>query len=70
MHEHTGTGKRRRIIVNGQRVYVVVTREADGTARANWTMPHDNRKQLVGRRISPYEAQLIKATIQKLLREV
>lgn len=70
MHEHTGTGKRRKIIVNGQRVYVVVTREADGTVRANWTMPHENRKQLSGRRISPYEAQLIKTTIQKLLKEV
>ncbi len=69
--ECDSTGKRRRVYINGQRVYVIVTRGADGRYSASWTMPHENRKTLPGkRRISPYEAGVIKATIQKLMKEI
>lgn len=69
--KQTGTGKRRRIIVNGKRIYVIATRDEDGNARASWTMPHENRKQMPGKRpLSPYEAQEIKAAIKKLLKEI
>lgn len=66
-----GTGKRRRIIVNGKRIYVLVTRDEAGIVRASWTMPAENRKENAGkRRISPYEAGEIKRTIIKLVKEV
>lgn len=66
-----GTGKRRRVTVNGKRIYVIATRDEDGKARASWTMPHENRKSMPGhRRISPHEAQSIKAAIMKLLKEI
>lgn len=66
-----GTGKRRRIIVNGKRIYVLVTRDEDGRVRASWTMPAENRQAPTGkRRISPYEAAEIKKTIIKLVKEV
>lgn len=66
-----GIGKRRRISVNGKRVYVIVTRDEEGRARASWTMPHENMVTPPGkRRISPHEAQQIKAAIKKLLKEV
>ena len=71
MIEHDGDGKRRRIIVNGKRIYVIATRGEDGRARVSWTMPHENRKSIPGRRrISPREAQVIKAVIKKLLKEI
>lgn len=71
MIEHDGEGKRRRIIVNGKRIYVIATRGEDGRVRVSWTMPHENRKATPGRRrISPHEAQAIKATIKKLLKEI
>lgn len=71
MIEHDGDGKRRRIIVNGKRIYVIATRGENGRARVSWTMPHENRKTMPGRRrISPHEAQAIKATIKKLLKEI
>ena len=71
MIEHNGDGKRRCIIVNGKRIYVIATRGEDGKARVLWTMPHENRKIMPGRRrISPHEAQEIKATIKKLLKEI
>lgn len=69
--EHDGDGKRRRIIVNGKRIYVIATRGENGRARVSWTMPHENRKTMPGRRrISPHEAQAIKATIKKLLKDI
>lgn len=71
MIEHAGDGKRRRIIVNGKRIYVIATRGENGRVRVSWTMPHENRKTMPGRRrISPHEAQAIKATIKKLLKEI
>lgn len=71
MIEHDGDGKRRRIIVNGKRIYVIATRGEDGKARVSWTMPHENRKTMPGRRrISQHEAQAIKDVIKKLLKEI
>lgn len=63
--------RRRRVLINGKRVYVIVTRGIDGRCAATWTMPHEKWKGLPGkRRISPYEAGIIRDTIRKLLKEV
>ena len=65
-----GVGKRRRVTVNGKRIYVIVTAEPGAKPRVSWTMPHENRAQITGRRISPHEARQIKAVIQRLIKEI
>ena len=70
MTNEIGTGKRRRVTVNGKRIYVIATVEPGFKPRVSWTMPHENRAQITGRRISPHEARQIKAVIQKLIMEI
>lgn len=73
MIEHTSTGKCRRIFPAGRKITVCVSVRETGEIRAFFKTDDEHRRvgmPLKMRRISPFEAQAIKATIKKLLKEI